>query len=401
MPAVLTVPQDQLRWYRLAVHHLDRLYPFSGLEEMVGVCGMQNSPPGSWQMAAFVRLQDGTQEKLRQALEERKTLLQAWSYRGVPVVFPTRESSVFLTALAAHPGEEPWIYTRGIQLALDRLEMDWNTALNLVSRAAETLNDRTVQSKEELDRVLAALASEELQGVQRDIWNSPSPYGRPDRQTLGGAVVSFVLRPCAFQGKVVFGVRQGIHPTFTSYIRWLGHPLSPDGEAEKKLVRKFLHAYGPATGAELESWLGCSPEQARRLWQTVAEQVVPVKRAGKVAYLLEEDLPALQQAAPPTRTCLLVGPHDPYLEGRDRELLLADPAKRRQVWRTVGNPPVVLWNGRVVGTWKARTTGKTMEASVTPWESLPPEQQRLLTDQAEAYALFCHKPLRHLVWRSE
>ena len=46
-----------------------------------------------------------------------------------------------------------------------------------------------------------------LPAEKRDLWNQPSMYGSPDKQTVGGAVVSFLLRPCAFMGLVVFGRR--------------------------------------------------------------------------------------------------------------------------------------------------------------------------------------------------
>lgn len=222
MAQAYTVTDRQVRWYRLAVHHLDQLYPASRLEAVAGVCGLQNSPPGAWETAAFARLADCPLSRLQAALEQEKTLLQAWSYRGAPVVFPAVESPVFLSALAARPGEEPWIYTRGITLALDYLGISWEQALDLVCRTVACLDTRTVQSKEELDRVLAAEAAPLLPPSLREKWNAPSLYGRPDRQTVGGAVVSFALRPCAFLGQVVFGARQGISPTFTSYTRWLG-----------------------------------------------------------------------------------------------------------------------------------------------------------------------------------
>ena len=51
-----------------------------------------------------------------------------------------------------------------------------------------------------------------------------SMYGNPERQTVGGAVVSFLLRPCAFMGLVVLQA-EGYQPTFTSYKSWTGHSL--------------------------------------------------------------------------------------------------------------------------------------------------------------------------------
>lgn len=148
------ITADQVRQYRLAVHHLDRAYPPDELLAAAGVCGVQNTPPGAWETAMHARMPGIPQQALRSALEQQKTLLQAWSWRGVPAVFPTAESATFLAALAAQPGEEPWIYTRGVTLALDFLGLPWDEALALVRRAARLLGGCTVQSKEELDRTL-------------------------------------------------------------------------------------------------------------------------------------------------------------------------------------------------------------------------------------------------------
>lgn len=394
MAASLTVSAEQLRFFRLAVHGLDRRRPMEGLIHAAGVCGLQNSPPGAWETALFQRLRGCTVQELQKALYTHKTLLQAWSIRGVPLVFPTAERDVFLAPLAARPGEEPWIYTWGVALALDYLGMSWDQALPLVRQAAAYLDDHTVQSKEELDRVLAARAAELLPPEQRARWNDPSMYGSPDRQTVGGAVVSFLLRPCSFLGLVVFGQRQGIHPTFTAYRRWLGRDLQPRPEGDRRLVRKFLHCYGPATPARLADWLGSSPRQAKRLWQTVASELAPVTVAGQRGWMLAEDLDALEQAEPPAEPLRLLGAHDPYLDGRDRALLLADPALQRKVWKTVANPNVVLWQGRVAGIWQTRTTGDRLEVTATLFEPLPPEAERRLPDLAEEYAAFRGVTLR-------
>lgn len=388
MAAAVQITAEQVRQYRLAVHHLDHPCPPEQLLSAAGVCGFQNSPPGAWETAAFVRMPQCTRSGLRAALEQEKTLLQAWSYRGAPVVFPAEESAVFLSALAAQPGEEPWIYTRGITLALDFLGMEWVDALALVAQAVHLLDGCTVQSKEELDRVLAAEVATLLPAEQRQRWNAPSMYGQPDRQSVGGAVVSFVLRPCAFLGQVVFGQRQGSHPTFTSFQRWMGYPIPDDPKAEQKLVRKFLRGYGPATQADLAVWLGCTPRQAKRLWQTVKEELVPVQKEGKNACLLENDLPALTGACPAEAPLVLLGAHDPYLDARDRILLLEDTALQRQVWRTVANPNVILFQGRVVGIWKTKTVRNRMDVVWTLFEPLPSGWEKQLFRKVEAYAAF-------------
>ena len=193
------------------------MLPSGQIETAAGACGVQNSPPGAWETALFNRVEGCTLPELHDALYRRKTLLQAWSYRGVPVVFPTAESGIFLSPLAALKGEAPWIYTRGIALALEHLQMSFDSLLPLVKQAAGYLDAHTVQGKETLDRVLADAVRERLPSEKRTLWDSPSMYGAPDRQTVGGAAVSFLLRPCSFSGLVVFGCRRGGSPTFASF----------------------------------------------------------------------------------------------------------------------------------------------------------------------------------------
>lgn len=210
----------------------------------------------------------------------------------------------------------------------------------------------------------------------------------PTGRRWAGAVVSFALRPCSFLGLVVFGARQGSHPAFTSYRRWCGRPLPPDPKAERRLVEKFLHAYGPATRADLAAWLGCSPKQAARLWQTARERMLPVEKEGRAAWMLAADLPHLLQAAPPRQPLVLLGPHDPYLDARDRDLLLADPAGQRKVWRTVANPGVLLRGGQVAALWKPRAARGGMAVAVTPLAELSAAERRQAAAQAERYAQF-------------
>ena len=114
------VTLNQVRSFRLRAHHLDREYGKTEVYRAAGACGLQNSPPGAWETALHNRIPECGREEMERLLYREKTLLQAWSFRGLPVIFPAGESSVFLGALAAQ-GEEPWIYTDGIGLALDFL----------------------------------------------------------------------------------------------------------------------------------------------------------------------------------------------------------------------------------------------------------------------------------------
>lgn len=375
---------EQVRRFRLRAHHLDRAYGAEDALELAGACGMQNTPPGAWEAALFNRAPSCCKEDAERLLYEEKALVQAWSLRGAPMVFPLRDSAAFLTALVPREGE-PWIYTKGIGLALDALGMEFDELLRLLMSVMPRLDETTVTSKVALDQQLADWMEQLLPECKREAWRQPSMYGTPDKQTVGGAAVSFLLRPCAFCGLVVFGARDGVSPTFTSYKRWTGSVLQSCDDAAERLVRKFLHSYGPTRPDALASWLGCSGAQARRMWKSVEDELEPVSLGGKKAWILAVDRELLLSAEPPERSMLLLSAHDPYLDQRDRATLQADPALQRSIWRTVANPGVVVCDGEAVGTWTGRKKGGGLTVFATLWTAC---DQRKLRDLAEEHASF-------------
>ena len=247
------------------------------------------------------------------------------------------------------------------------------------------LDDEAIASKVALDQTLADWVEPLLPANKRAAWRQPSMYGSPDKQTVGGAAVSFLLRPCSFMGLVVFGERAGATPTFTSYRRWTGGALQPDADAAARLVRKFVHCYGPTRPDALAAWTGCSGAQARRMWKGIADELEPVEFGGKKAWALAADLDALASVAPPEREVLLLAGHDPYLDQRDRATLQVDVSLQRRIWKTVANPGVVVRNGEAVGTWTAKKKGAGLSVSLATWVACPEQKLR---DLAEAYAAF-------------
>ena len=175
--------RDKILGYRLCAHHLDKKMQAGKVIDAASACGLQNSPPGAWETAMFNRVEDCTMHVLEDALYKEKTLLQAWSYRGVPVVFPTAESDVFLSPLIAQKGEEPWVYTRGITGALDYLQMPFDDLLFRVKKAACYWDEHTIRSKEVLDRILADIVQDDLPKDKQTLWRAPSVYGNPEKQT--------------------------------------------------------------------------------------------------------------------------------------------------------------------------------------------------------------------------
>lgn len=381
---------NQIRSFRLRSHHLDREYGMDGVMQAVGACGMQNTPPGAWETALFARVPGCSLEEMERLLCKDKILLQAWSFRGTPVVFPEAESDVFLAGLLPQ-GEEPWIYTNGIGLALDFLAMSFDELFDILMQIIHRMDGKRIVSKTTLDETIATWMTPLLPAGKQELWNSPSMYGNPDKQTVGGAVVSFLLRPCAFHGLVVFGERDGISPTFTSYKSWSGHPLEYNEESSKNLVRKYLHCYGPATVDSFINWLGCSGKQGRRIWASISGETEPVEVSGKKALILSADRESIFSPASFDRALLLLGGHDPYLDQRDRLILQPDKSLHKHIWKMVTNPGAICYNGEIIGIWTSKKKARGIEIKIDLWTTVA--DKRKLTDLAEAYAAFRQQPL--------
>lgn len=77
------------------------------------------------------------------------------------------------------------------------------------------------------------------------------------------------------------------------------------------------------------------------------------------------------RAAEPARLVRLLPPGDPYLQARDRALLVPEKAHQQQLWRMLGNPGALLVDGEVAGVWRAKQAGKgRLELTVTPFAPL-------------------------------
>lgn len=419
---------QQIRSFRLRSHHLDAAYEKSDILRAVSACGMQNTPPGAWETALFNRVPDCSVTDMEQLLYKDRSLLQAWSIRGIPLVFPASESDVFLSALIP-AGEEPWIYTQGIGLALDHLQMTMDELMAVFLQVMPRLDHTVIVSKSALDQTIAGWMRPLLPDSKQDLWDQPSMYGHPDVQTVGGAVVSFLLRPGSFRGLVVFGQRDGSSQSFTSLKSWTGRlPQNGDGRsagsshsteiagtraagsdgdtgagssdsdgvppihAMKELVRRYLHCYGPATAEGFAAWLGCSGKQARRMWKTLSEEMEPVMVFKKKAFILAEDRDRLFSTASFNRELLLLGGHDPYLDQRDRLILQPDKSLHRQIWRLVSNPGAIVYRGEIMGIWNSRKKGQKMEVTMTLWGQSCKQDKELehsaLSALAEEYAAF-------------
>ncbi|MCD5315969.1 DNA glycosylase AlkZ-like family protein [Kineosporia babensis] len=154
-------------------------------------------------------------------------------------------------------------------------------------------------------------------------------------------------------------------------------PQAGSGLAE--MLLRYLKVNGPASMAALAAHTGMT---ATAVKQYLPPGLVEVETPVGKAWIPEEALDELLAAGRPELVRLLPG-GDPWLTVRDRELMVPDPAQHKQVYRVISNPGVVLVNGDVAGTWRAKLgKGRVLEISV----SGRIEQPQLLEQEAQLLA---------------
>ena len=115
-------------------------------------------------------------------------------------------------------------------------------------------------------------------------------------------------------------------------------------------------------------------------------ELAEVDAAGTQALVLADDAGVL--ADPPQADGVrLLPPQDPYLQQRDRAMLLADTTLHPRVWRPVRPPGVVLAAGQPVATWRSRRAGKHLAMTVEPLGRLPAPTRAAIRAEADRVAL--------------
>ncbi|MEH3054907.1 MAG: winged helix DNA-binding domain-containing protein [Patulibacter minatonensis] len=149
-------------------------------------------------------------------------------------------------------------------------------------------------------------------------------------------------------------------------------------------VHRYLRWYAPATPGAFSEWAGVAPSHGRRLWEEIADELVEVEDAfGDPAWVLAEDVDEFEDPPSPEGVRLLPA-GDPYLWKPNRVLLAPDDEVRKQLFRPVSSPGAVLRDGRLAGTWRARSSKGVVDVTVETFGRVP---RQLLEEEAQRLAI--------------
>ena len=327
----MNVSRAQVLAYRAARHGLAGGPPDDALLDL----GVQDTPVGSASQALAARgLAD-------------EGLATVWSHRGAP--HRHRAGDLRALAKAVWPLSEADAYARlgGLGATLKKAGESGVAAIAVTAAAvAEAVGDGTAKGE------LSAAVTRRI----------PETYSFWCRGCAATHVHDQLLRLAALPGGARIETQTPL--TFARIPRWSGAPRRAEGT--ERLVRAYLTLHGPATPADAGGFLGTSGAAIRDVWPT---DLAEVRVDGRQAYALDA---AAVRDAEPVSFVRLLPPGDPYLQARDRELLVPDAARRKALWTILAGPGAVVVDGEVAGLWRAKQAGKGRLAfSVTEWAPVP------------------------------
>jgi len=313
-------------------------------------------------------VQDTGPDGARWALEVRGfapdpgELFTAWTLRGAPHVY--RRTQAAAVAAAVAPLSEA-------------------DAAKRIFTAARPLKEAGIPVLEALDRIAEEMRSIVTTPTVKGALSSelharlPEPF---QRYCQVCDAVHLYEQPFRFSAlRAGLSLQPGTSPPVLERIPgWRGPAKDVDPALDP--IRAVLQLLGPLTPKQVASYVDAPVKDIKVNWP---EDVETVTVEGEERQVLSADADALRSPPDPAGLVRLLGPFDPFLQARDREVVVPDPAHRKDLWRTLGRPGGVLVGQEVLGSWRPRAAGKKFRIAVNAWAPLPD-----LTEQAERLAAF-------------
>lgn len=308
---------------------------------------VQDSPPGAAAAATHARTAHLDPDWLDGALQEERSVVALYNARTATAIVPARSVAEFGTALL--PDDDAGLKAI-VGPALPGRTADFAEPVALAVQAIADSLDGTRRSRDDLHEDLRGRLPAEL---------LPWCEGCQSHHVRRGLLVMASLR-----GRLCLAGRDGRQPVFARTDQWTGWKAPSPATAGRALVSAYLRAYGPSTPVHFSQWAGLGIAHARRLWDACADHMVAVEIAGGGTAWTDEDGALLLQDPSSPRGIRVLAPGDPVLLGRDRKLLVVDPAIRKVLWPAINPPGLILSGVEPVAVWRARKQGRRLDVTI-------------------------------------
>jgi Winged helix DNA-binding domain len=348
------VTTEQVHAFRLARHHLTRETKSTLLDIASDVCGIQAQIMGSAHLALNARLPQLTREEIHSALCEKRTLVKVHCMRQTLHLLPSAQYAAYISAMKTRRADQ--VYRIMARFKITPAQRDGLIRAILEALAAAPLTQSALRAK------IRPLMPKNVRAWMDRVWG--------------------IVRPAVVEGLVCYGPDSGNEITLVRTDRWLPKQKAVTPEsAQQFLLRGYLRAYGPATPRDFAHWSGISMKEVAPLWKSVADEFSEVELDDRKACILKRDAEALGESRLGKPMLRLLPSFDPFLLAHAEKSHLVHDRHYKLIYRNQGwISPVILLDGRVIGTWSHKRSNKRLSIELEPFDKIP----KLLSAQIEA-----------------
>jgi hypothetical protein len=356
-PVEFPVTWNQVAAFRLSRHHLLERAPANALVSVAGdIAGVQAQLLSAAQLSLWTRVRDLQVANIEKALSEQ-TLVKAACMRQTQFLVPPEQLAIFVRG-SARRAEKDIRWTRGKGVP-DRI-------IDAAIDAALVVLDQPRTRPEIAERVSRALGVQ-VQAIHGGVgWGSRRKVAAVPVGDINFPVV-YLLHLVATRDVVCSGPNLRNEPTFVRAAAWIpAWQDVPREQAEVALLRKYLHAFGPATVTDFAIWTGMTLTEARSIWIREQFDFLRVNVEGWMAEVLREDLEALTHAGFVPPLIRFLPYFDTFLLGHKERDHLVNKEQQPLIYRTQGwIAPVILVDGRALAIWEYARKGDILHVKIT------------------------------------
>lgn len=356
----------QVNAWRLSQHCLSpRLKRQDLVKAVTRTGGIQAQVMSAAELALWARVDGLSPRDVQSALWQERTLVKTWAMRGTLHLIAASDLPLYVAARSMHA---------------DRNWLKYFTYYGITPAQYEAFLAAVPQvlGSEPMTREQLAAA------LARHI-------GAPElRRLLLSSSWGSLWKPSALRGDLCFGPNQGRNVTFVRPGQWIGKWQSVEPHlALQEIARRYLRAYGPATPEDFARWWELRIVPARKLFQSIEDELEEVDVEGWRALALRTTLEPRQRLETPGAVRLLPL-FDAYTLGLGRDLEpLLPRAYKRQVFRPQGwISAVVLVDGYMKGVWEYKIRRSPTIVKINMFSSPGASVRRGIEAEAERLGAF-------------
>ena len=316
---------------------------------------IQAQEPRAARLAFRARSRGLTAADVDHARTEERSLLRAWAMRKTIHLIPSEDAGWLVPLFAGTI--VGWARKRLADFGLDRHGQD--RALSVLHRAVDEHGPLT---RPELAERLSEAGFDTANEFKVHLWLLAT-----------------------LDGELCLGPDRSGNTCLVRTADWLGEvERRPRAESLAELARRYLRGYGPATDRDFARWAGLPLRDGRLGIERIASELEELKVDGDTLIRLKR-----MPRAPAGPVVRLLGAFDNYNLGYTSRAFAVDEADVKRIVPGGGIVrPTITVDGRFVGTWSSRRSGRRLAVTVEPFTEVGPETAGAIADEIDDLGRF-------------